>query len=217
MYNEDDEKKVMPIRFFLGLLILIIIFVLLLLWLLPMSNINGVSNRIFKTNIEEMKQAAIQHFDKTSLPQEEGETTKITLGEMIERKYLLKVTDKNGKECDTEKSYVLITKKGDDTYEMKTNLKCSTEEDFVITNLGSYSYCATEICEQQGIGDDLGTGTGNNGNNGNGNTATPTTKLSCGLEVTSGSLNEDGVYNSNVTVKFKNQMIKDTKSLVKRK
>ena len=194
MYNEDDEKKVMPIRFFLGILILIIIFVLLLVWLLPMSNIGGNSDRVFKTNIEEIKQAAIQYFDTSNLPQNEGETTKVTLGELIDKKYILKVKDKDGKECDNKKSYVSITKRSDDTYEMKTNLKCSSEEDYIITNLGSYSYCVTEICEEQGIG--TGTGNGNTGNN---------TKLSCGLEVTSGSINENGVYNSNVTVKFKNE------------
>ena len=196
MYNEDDEKKVMPIRFFLGILILIIIFVLLLLWLLPMSNI-GDSHRLFKTNMEEMKQAAIQYFDMDTLPQNEGETTKVTLGELMDKKYILKVTDKDGKECNKTKSYVSITKKSDDTYEMKTKLRCETEEDYIITNLGHYSYCVTEICEQQGIGGE----TGNNGNNSGSNT----TKLTCSLEVTSGSINENGVYNSNVTVKFKNE------------
>ena len=43
-------------------------------------------------------------------------------------KLLLPFKDKNGKTCDTQKSYVTLTKK-ENEYEMKVNLKCSEEED----------------------------------------------------------------------------------------
>ena len=31
---------------------------------------------------------------------------------------------------------------------LKVKLKCSDEEDYVLTKLGSYSYCSSEICEK---------------------------------------------------------------------
>ena len=64
MYNDDEEKRSLPIRTFLVSLILIIIFVLLLVWLLPMPNLTGLNNRIFNSNIQEMKNAAIPYFTK---------------------------------------------------------------------------------------------------------------------------------------------------------
>ena len=79
MYNDDEEKRSLPIKTFLISLILIIIFVLLLVWLLPMPNLTGLNNRIFNSNIQEMKDAAIPYFTKDKLPQNEGDSVKMSL------------------------------------------------------------------------------------------------------------------------------------------
>ena len=83
MYNDDEERKSLPIKSFLIALILIIIFVLLLVWLLPMPNLTGLNNRIFNSNIQEMKNAAIPYFTTDKLPKNEGDKVRLTLQEMM--------------------------------------------------------------------------------------------------------------------------------------
>ena len=100
MYNDDEETRSLPIKTFLISLILIIIFVLLLVWLLPMPNLTGLNNRIFNSNIQEMKNAAIPYFTTDKLPAKEGDKVKLTLQEMIDLKLILPFTDKNGEACD---------------------------------------------------------------------------------------------------------------------
>ena len=148
MYNDDEEKRSLPIRTFLVSLILIIIFVLLLVWLLPMPNLTGLNNRIFNSNIQEMKNAAIPYFTTDKLPQNEGDSVKMSLQEMIDKKIILPFTDKNGDYCDTQSSYILLTKMKEG-YQLKTFLKCNDEEDYVLTTLGCYSYCSSAVCEKE--------------------------------------------------------------------
>lgn len=200
MYTDEEERRGLPIKTFLISFILIIILVLLLVWLLPMPNMKVFNDRIFNANIQEMKNAAIPYFTTEKLPQKIGDSTTLTLQEMLDLKLLLPFTDKNGDYCDTEKSYVTLTKKGDKDdsyYEMKVNLKCNDEEDYIIVTLGCYSYCTSAICEKEEPND-------NNENNNN-NTNPPVTGPSCVLYVSSGTLGNNGWYNSNVVVKFKSK------------
>ena len=198
MYDEE-EKRSFPLRDFLLKLILIIIFVLLLVWLLPIPDLTGLNNRIFNANVGEMKDAAISYFTTERLPQKEGDSVTLTLQEMLDMKLLLPFKDKNGKSCDVKNSYVTLTKK-ENEYELKVNLKCGKEEDYIIVHLGCYSYCKEAICEKK---DD--TVKKNN------KPSTPTTNKpvsdngapSCTLEISSGKLGQNNWYIGNVVVKFK--------------
>lgn len=189
MYTDEEERKGLPIKTFIISLILIIILVLLLVWLLPMPNMKGINDRIFNANIQEMKKAAIPYFTTEKLPQEIGDEATLTLQEMIDLKLLLPFTDKNGDSCDTEKSYVTLTKK-ENSYEMKVNLKCNEEEDYILVTLGCYSYCTTAICEKEDP---------------NITEEKPVQGPSCVLYVSSGTSGSNGWYNSNVVVKFKSK------------
>ena len=194
MYTDEEERKGLPIKTFLISLILIIILVLLLVWLLPMPNMKGINDRIFNANIQEMKKAAIPYFTTEKLPQEIGDEVTLTLQEMIDLKLLLPFTDKNGDSCDTEKSYVTLTKK-ENSYEMKVNLKCNEEEDYILVTLGCYSYCTTAICEKEepNLDDD-------------GSQEKPVQNgPSCVLYVSNGTSGSNGWYKSNVVVKFKSK------------
>lgn len=191
MYTDEEEKRSFPIRTFLISLLLIIIFVLLLVWLLPMPNLKGLNNRIFNANVQEMKNAAIPYFTTDKLPQEIGDEVKLTLQEMLDLKLLLPFTDKNGETCDTKNSYVTLTKKKD-YYEMKINLKCNGEEDYIIVKLGCYSYCTSAVCEEDKPNPTP--------------TPTPTeTGPSCVLYVANGTAGENGWYLSDAVVKFKSK------------
>lgn len=189
MYTDEEERKGLPIKTFIISLILIIILVLLLVWLLPMPNMKGINDRIFNANIQEMKKAAIPYFTTEKLPQEIGDEVTLTLQEMIDLKLLLPFTDKNGDSCDTEKSYVTLTKK-ENSYEMKVNLKCNEEEDYILVTLGCYSYCTTAICEKEEPDIDE---------------EEQVQGPSCVLYVSSGTSGSNGWYNSNAVVKFKSK------------
>jgi len=157
MYTEENEKRGFPLRDFLLKLILIIVFVLLLVWLVPWPKAGNNSNnndfaslkaQIFNSNLQTMKEAAISYFTTERLPVNVGDKKTLTLQEMLDMKLLVPFVDKDGKSCDVINSYVTL-EKAENEYIMKVNLKCSTEEDYIIVHLGCYSYCDGAICEKK--------------------------------------------------------------------
>ena len=157
-------------RFLVGLLLAAIL-LFLLLWLFPTraglkdvisdgisdafdktfaEKLNPLYDRIFDDNLNTMKEVATAYFTTDRLPKAEGETKKLTLGEMLEMKLLRSIKDKNGKTCDTEKSYVEITKMSNE-YKMKVNLSCDGEEDYIVVYLGCYNYCLNDVCEKKQV------------------------------------------------------------------
>ena len=169
MYNEEYEKKGFPFKDFLLKLILIIIFVFLLVWLLPkfiapavsknLSNnnnnitinnneISALASQIFYDNLEKMKDAAVSYYTNERLPQEVGESDKMTLSDMIGKKIITPLIDKNNNAVDVEGSYVKITKT-EDEYILKVNLKDSETEDYILVHLGCYDYCDSYLCEKE--------------------------------------------------------------------
>lgn len=164
MYTEEYEHRGFPFRDFLLKLILIIIFVFLLIWLLPkfispklvtktnesteQVDISSLTSQIFSDNLEKMKDAAISYYTDERLPKEVGDSDQMTLSDMIGKKLIVALIDKNNKACDVEKSYVKITKL-DDEYILKVNLKDSEKEDYILVHLGCYTYCDSYICEKK--------------------------------------------------------------------
>ena len=174
MYTEEYEKKGFLIKGFLVKLILVIIFALLLVWLLPkfvvpainktisennntctaetcdQTSLNALTSQIFSNNLDQMKEAAISYYTQERLPKEVGQSETLTLSDMIGKKLILPLIDKNNKPCDVENSYVKITKL-DDEYLLKVNLKDSTKEDYILIHLGCYSYCESYVCQKQEV------------------------------------------------------------------
>ncbi len=165
MYTEEYENRGFPFRNFLLKLILIIIFVFLLVWLLPKfiapsinnniknntvdnKGINALTSQIFQNNLDKMKEAAISYYTDERLPKEDGEFKQMTLSEMIGLKLITPLIDKNNKAVDVEKSYVKITKSGNE-YILKINIKDSEKEDYILVHLGCYTYCDSTICEKK--------------------------------------------------------------------
>ncbi|MEG0994939.1 MAG: hypothetical protein RSE91_03120, partial [Bacilli bacterium] len=157
MYTEENEKRDFPLKDFLLKLILVIVFVLLLVWLLPKFitptmegtnvDLSPLTNQLFADNLKTMQDAATNYFTDERLPKEVGDKVTITLREMIGNKLVVPFTDKKGKACDVDKSYVTVTK-ADNEYVMKVNLKCSEEEDYVLVHMGCYTYCESDICKK---------------------------------------------------------------------
>lgn len=170
MYTEEYDKRPFPFRDFLLKFIIIVIFALFLIWIIPKfispktASKESTSSKVFEKNLTAMKNASISYYSKkANLPTDNSKEV-ITLRQMINKKMITAFTDKNGKACDVDKSYSEITSSNNE-YVLKVKLKCSNEEDYVLTKLGSYSYCTTEICEKDISKTDSSSLTTNDGNN----------------------------------------------------
>ena len=154
-YNNQGKPLSYYIKRFLLAFLFIVIFIFLLLWLLPnKASINPISDQIFQNNLTNMKDVTTSYYTKDRLPQNEGESKKLTLQEMMDMKLLLNVTDKNGKACNARESYTEIIKL-ENEYKLKVNLKCGDTEDYIVTYLGCYKYCDDDsVCEKKAESDD---------------------------------------------------------------
>ena len=189
-----DEGRGFPLGNLLAKLFLVIIFVLLLVWLLPKfmvpaitksinDNCNGsdstaikaLTSQIFADNLERMKDAAISYYTDERLPKNTGDSSKMTLSDMIGKKLIIPLIDKNNKAVDVEKSYVKITKTYED-YILKVNIKDSEKEDYILVHLGCYNYCNTYICEKK---TQNGVVKGSKGDNSSNNSNKTTTTYIC--------------------------------------
>ena len=167
MYQNERRESFSFKSFFLTLL-MILLFVFLMLFLFPTrwdlkknqnsgNNLDSTSqieklavlyDEIFANNVMRMKDAAIGYFTTERLPQEVGQSKKLTLQEMYDLHLVLKMRGKDGKACSVKKSYVEM-KKFENEYHLKVNLSCGKDEDYIIVYLGCYSYCPTGICEKK--------------------------------------------------------------------
>ena len=172
MYTEEYERRGFPLGKFLLRLVLIILLILFLIWLIPklispsiskkdsnkgnanqtstceVKGLGALTSQIFADNLERMKDAAISYYTTDRLPANVGESKTMTLSDMIGKKLITPLIDKNNKACDVEKSYVKITKLSDE-YVLKVNLKDSEKEDYILVHLGCYSYCEKDICQKK--------------------------------------------------------------------
>ena len=153
MYTEEYDKRPFPFRDFLLKFIIIVIFALFLIWLIPKfispktKTNEATSSKIFQKNLQTMKTASVNYYSKKeNLPATDSKEI-LTLRQMIDKRMLTAFTDKNGKACDVKQSYSEISSDNGE-YVLKVKLKCSDEEAYVLTKLGSYSYCSSEICEK---------------------------------------------------------------------
>ena len=133
------------IRDLLVKVLLVVIFIFLLMYLFPMPNLKPFYSSIFNNNIQTMKDAAEDYYTTERMPSEEGKSNKMTLQEMIDKKLIIPFVDKDGKSCDTRKSYVQVTK-GKTEYELKVSLTCGKDSDYIIEKIGCYNFCPTGNC-----------------------------------------------------------------------
>ena len=112
----------------------------------------NTKEQVFMDNLGRVKDAAVSYYTNERLPQKLGETKKMTLKEMQDKKLVLSIVDSNRKTCSNDKSYVEI-KKEKNEYVMKIYLSCSDMEDYILIHLGCYDYCKDNVCEKQVVPD----------------------------------------------------------------
>ena len=150
MYS--NNKKGFSILDLLVKIIFAALFIFILIWLfqkrIPKINMNPFYSNVFRENLKYMQDAGESYFTDDKMPSEIGETTKITLEEMEKMNLIIPFVDKDGKSCDVKNSYVNVTKL-ESGYELKTNLVCGKEANYVVKILGCHNYCPTGECEKK--------------------------------------------------------------------
>ena len=128
-------------------LLLLAIFVFILCWLFTRNSATVIkeTNSSFASNISTMKEAAFEYFTTDKLPNNIGGTEKLSLTQMLNQKLLIDFTD-NGKECDTNDSYVQATKTADENYALKVSLTCDKQSDFIVTTIEKQNLNVTVDC-----------------------------------------------------------------------
>lgn len=159
MYEENSSN--ISIKGIIVKILLIVLAICVLIWIFPtkkdlQNSIGGVSfnnegntnlnidpllNTIFGQNIHIMQNAGRAYYYSATLPKNNGDTSTVTLQELINKKMLVEFKDKNGNTCNTTASYVELTKTGTNKYQMKTYLQCNGEENYIIANLGCTDLC----------------------------------------------------------------------------
>lgn len=95
------------------------------------------SSTTFTANIEKLKEAGKEYYSKNTnkLPNEDGNTTMVTLNELIDGGVITTLSDEDGKTCDGESSYVTAIKEGEKT-KIKANLVCGSASSYSLVYMG---------------------------------------------------------------------------------
>lgn len=125
-----------------------VIFILVLVLLFPqVKDLNPFYSGIFRENISYMQDAAEGYFNQTeNLPAEIGETKKLTLKQMIEQNLIIPFVDKDNNSCNLYSSYAEITKLKEG-YNLKINLVCNDESNYIEKTIGCNNYCDGVNCK----------------------------------------------------------------------
>ena len=162
MYTEKERKEINW-----GLVIKrsivalgIILLILVLIWLI--GKVNSQSNnkaedntktvdktesksletysKEFIENIRYMQETGRNYWNIAGELPTDGNSIRLSLQDLIDKGLLLPFSDKNGKACDQEVSYVKLTNNGG-KYVMSVKLSCDSETATVTETLGCNQFC----------------------------------------------------------------------------
>ena len=139
----DERKNRFSLRDIILQILLIVLFVFIMVWLFPTKNYlkenNTVDNsQLYSNYITSMSNAAKDYFTTDKVPTKVGESVKLTLNEMLEKKLVLPIG--GNAVCDLNESYIEVTKMDKD-YQLKVALSCEEYSDYVVITLGCKDFC----------------------------------------------------------------------------
>ncbi|MBQ7141025.1 MAG: InlB B-repeat-containing protein [Bacilli bacterium] len=150
----EEEKKGSFVKDLIIKLLYMLLFLFLFMWLYPAPKVDlsevevkvdeeslkPLLAGVYSDNINAMKEAAKSYYIIDRLP-DYGKTSKMTLQEMLNKKMLTAFVDENGKSCDTNASYVEVTRTKEYEYNMKVYLACDDKKDYINETIGCTSVC----------------------------------------------------------------------------
>ena len=144
MYEQPTQKlKINWLELFIKFAILIFV-VFIIIWLKSLFNKPADSN--ITSNLDVMKDAALNYFSTSRLPKDLNKSTMVTLAYMEDNKLLHTLKTSDDKLCELEKSYARVTKIADDKYTIEVNIMCGNDQKSYVntfsknTNIISLNY-----------------------------------------------------------------------------
>jgi len=142
-YMYEERKNRFSLRDIILQILLLVLFVFILVWLFPTKNFlkeqNVVENdKLYTDYMTSMSTAAKDYFTTNKVPTKVGESVKLTLNEMLDKKLVLPIGGKAS--CDLEKSYIEVTKMDED-YRLRVELSCEDYADYIVVTLGCKDFC----------------------------------------------------------------------------
>lgn len=143
MYEEGNKHLSFNWKSLVIKLVILVVIIFLAGWIIikvtgksnnNSNNTLAASDKDYITNISSMKTAAFEYYTTSKLPTKVGETDKLTLTQMLNQKLLIDFTE-DGKTCDTDASYIQVTKTADGNYALKVSLTCGKKSDFIVTTI----------------------------------------------------------------------------------
>ena len=148
MYS-NERRSGFSIADLLVKIIFAALFIFILIWLFEkkVPNMTPFYSNVFRENIKYMQEGGESYFTDDKLPKEIGQSNRISLADMFDKKLVLPFVDEDGNSCNQYDSYVSVTKT-DNGYELKTNLVCNKESNYTIKILGCHNYCKDALCSK---------------------------------------------------------------------
>jgi len=132
---EDKKKGSITVdwKSLLIKLAILLVVVFIIVWIISLfkGKDKSVESNL-STNLKELKSTAVDYFKGDNLPKTINGKKIVTLGELIDKKQTIELTDQNGAACNREESYIEATKISDTNYTIKVKLVCGNESDHII-------------------------------------------------------------------------------------
>ena len=124
-----------------GITVLIAVVIVIICLIYPKKDNTLLTQQTYISNITLMKDAGFEYFTGSNLPQEVGDSERITLDEMLARNLIVEFFDEEGNSCNTTNSYIEATKTMDNEYEMSVYLSCDHKSDYIVTSISNEVVC----------------------------------------------------------------------------
>ena len=151
-----------------GITVLITVVIIIICLLYPKKDNTMLTQQTYINNITLMKDAGFEYFSGSRLPQEIGDSERISLDEMLARNLLPEFLDEEGNSCNTGDSYIEATKTLDNEYEMSVYLSCNNKSDYIVTSISDVECVDCNVI----VSDNTNNKTNDNNSNSSGATNT---------------------------------------------
>lgn len=151
-----------------GITVLIAVVIIIICLLYPKKDNTMLTQQTYINNITLMKDAGFEYFSGSRLPQEIGDSERISLDEMLARNLLPEFLDEEGNSCNTTNSYIEATKTLDNEYEMSVYLSCNNKSDYIVTSISDVECVDCNVI----VSDNTNNRTNDNSSNSSGATNT---------------------------------------------
>lgn len=115
-------------QLFTRLFILLLVMILIIFIISRINKNNQQKDLIINNNIEKIINASLKYYKKDNLPKNIGDSSSLLLNEMVEKKLITDIKDKNNNKCNASNSYIIINKIKETDYRLKIYLSCPKEE-----------------------------------------------------------------------------------------